>query len=394
MRARKGDEQARKIARQDLDGALKLIDPIWGGAYQYSTDGDWVHPHFEKLLQIQADHLRLYALAYMAFADPAYLKAAQSIHRYVSEFLRSPDGAFYVSQDADLVPGQHGGDYYALDDAGRRKRGLPAIDKHLYAREQGWMIQALAQLYGATLDKRYLREAVAAAEWTLEHRTLAGGGYRHDENDEAGPYLEDSIAMGRALLSLYDVTGDRKWLASARQSAGFVSATFGSPRAGYGTASDHGQALKPKPQIDENIAAARFFNLIAQYTGNAAYREHAERAMRFLVTREVALLRMTDAGILLAEAELTTDPVHLTIVGRKDDPKARALFATALRYPTGYRRVEWWDRREGLLPSADVQYPELSEAAAFVCTNGACSLPQFDEKGLLALAQRLEGGRR
>jgi hypothetical protein len=113
--------------------------------YQYSTDGDWVHPHFEKLLQIQADDLRLYALAYMAFGDPAYLKAAQSIHRYVSEFLRSPDGAFYVSQDADLVPGQHGGDYYALDDAGRRKRGLPAIDKHLYPREQGWMIQALAQ---------------------------------------------------------------------------------------------------------------------------------------------------------------------------------------------------------------------------------------------------------
>ena len=99
---------------------------------------------------------------------------------------------------------------------------------------------------------------------------------------------------------------------------------------------------------------------------------------------------MTNAGILLAEAELTSDPVHLTIVGRKDDPKAQAMFATALRYPSTYRRVEWWDRREGALPNRDVQYPELSSAAAFVCTNGACSLPQFDAKGLMALAERLE----
>ena len=116
--------------------------------------------------------------------------------------------------------------------------------------------------------------------------------------------------------------------------------------------------------------------------------------MRFLATRKVALPRGTNVGILLAEAELTTEPVHLTIVGRKDDSKAQALFATALRYPASYRRVEWWDRREAALPNRDVQYPELSGAAAFVCTNGACSLPQFDGKGLAALAERLDGTKR
>ena len=31
---------------------IGLIDPVWGGVYQYSTDGDWVHPHFEKILQL------------------------------------------------------------------------------------------------------------------------------------------------------------------------------------------------------------------------------------------------------------------------------------------------------------------------------------------------------
>ena len=112
--------------------------------------------------------------------------------------------------------------------------------------------------------------------------------------------------------------------------------------------------------------------------------------MRYLVTRDVALLRRTESGILLTDTELANDPVHLTIVGRKDDPSARALFDSALRYPSGYRRIEWWDRREGPLPNSDVQYPELSKAAAFVCTSGVCSLPQLDGNRLLALARKLE----
>ena len=388
----KGDERAQRVARQDLDGALNLIDPVWGGAYQYSTDADWKHPHFEKLLSIQADCLRTYALAYTLLGAPAYLQAAVDIHRYVAGFLSSPEGAFYVSQDADLVRGEHSGLYFALDDAGRRKLGNPAIDRHLYAREQGWMAQALVQLYSATLDPRYLRQAIAAADWSVRNRSLNSGGFRHDQNDTGGPYLEDSVAMGRGLLALLSATGDRLWLTRAEQTGRFIRTTFVSKASsGYVTAAERGQILKPKPQIDENLAAARFFNLLARYTGDADYRKDAERAMGYLVTREVALLRRTEPGILIADMELTTDPVHLTIVGGKDNPSAQALFDSALRYPSAYRRIEWWDRREGPLPNADVQYPELPRAAAFVCTSGACSLPQFDGKELVALARKLEG---
>ena len=34
-----------------------------------------------------------------------------------------------------------------------------------------------------------------------------------------------------------------------------------------------------------------------------------------------------------------------------------------------------WDKAEGPLPRADVSYPELAVAAAFVCTEGRCSAP-------------------
>ena len=58
------------MARETLDASRKLIDPVWGGLYQYSDSGDWDHPHFEKLLQFQAEGIRLYAQAYAQWTGP------------------------------------------------------------------------------------------------------------------------------------------------------------------------------------------------------------------------------------------------------------------------------------------------------------------------------------
>ncbi|HEV8646637.1 MAG TPA: DUF255 domain-containing protein [Burkholderiales bacterium] len=390
MQARDGDVKSRRMATQTLEGSLNLIDPVWGGVYQYSTDRDWKHPHFEKIMFVQADYMRVYSAAYLALNDARYLDAALKIYRYVTAFLLSPDGAFYVSQDADLVKGRHSEDYFALSDSARRKLGIPAIDRHLYARENGWIIQGLAALYAAQGDEQVLARAVTAARWVLEHRALAGGGFRHDQRDAAGPYLEDTLAMGRGLLALYQVTGEREWLRHAEYAARFIRANFGKGAvAGFVTSAPGKGVLESLPQIDENIMMARFANALSHYSGNREYRDDAERAMRFLVTPEVALRRRTEAGILIADLELSNEPVHLTVVGRKDDPAAKALFHSAQRYPGGYKRIEWWDRAEGPMPNSDVQYPELPTAAAYVCTDKRCSLPVFQGAELLALADRL-----
>ena len=389
MLARKGDQQARKMAAQTLAGSLNLIDPAWGGVYQYSTDGDWKHPHYEKVMFVQAEHMRLYSLAALALGDRRYLDAAKKVYDYASGFLLSPEGAFYVSQDADLVKGRHSEDYFALSDKGRRIRGMPAIDTHLYARENGWVIQGLAAYYAAGGDEDVLRHAVAAARWALDKRALPAGGFRHDETDAAGPYLEDTLALGRGFLALYQVTGERDWLRHAESAERFIHANFAGVTAGYKTAASGSGALAPLPQTDENIMMARFTNLLARYTGNDEYRTDAQFAMRFLVTREVALKRRSEAGILIVDAELAGSPAHLTIVGAKTDPAARTLFARAQGHPESYKRIEWWDRREGPMPNPDVQYPELPRAAAYVCAQNRCSLPVFTGDELLVLAQRL-----
>jgi uncharacterized protein YyaL (SSP411 family) len=164
-RAEAGDEVAASRARQTLDAAIALIDPVWGGVFQYSEGGSWSKPHFEKIMSFQAQYLRQYSQAYALWKDEKYLAAARDIERYLAEFLISPDGAFYVSQDADLDHDTDGHKYYALDDAGRRKLGMPRIDQNLYARENGWAISGLSAFYNVTNDEKVLATAERAAKW-------------------------------------------------------------------------------------------------------------------------------------------------------------------------------------------------------------------------------------
>jgi hypothetical protein len=57
---------------------------------------------------------------------------------------------------------------------------------------------------------------------------------------------------------------------------------------------------------------------------------------------------------------------------------------TAIATPTAYKRVELWDPREGPLPRADIEYPTLRTAAAFVCGQGRCSSPLLEPAALRA----------
>ena len=374
--AARGDKLQAQRVRETLIAADKLIDPVWGGSYQYSTGGNWNEPHYEKLLYVQAQSLRVYAQAFGQSRSPEYLAAAQNIHRYVRTFLTSPEGAFYVSQDADPVEGKQGDSYFVLDDAARRKLGFPRIDKHLYARENGWMIRALCALYVVTDDASVLHEAGQSARWIIAHRSLPSGGFSHGDHDAAGPFLGDTLAMGQAFLALYEVSGNREWLRRAEAARQFMAANFASPTgAGFVTSKARtDKAYPPHPERDENAQLARFANLLSYYTGERGDRETATRAMRYMATPEIALAWLS-APVLLSEEEYTRPPLHITIVGSRHDAAAKTLFQTAARSAISYMRLEWWDPAEGPLPFPDIQYPSLLHSAAFVCTSTTCSSP-------------------
>ena len=391
--AQDGDAGAQKMLRQTLDLNIGLIDPVWGGVYQYSIGPGWTSPHFEKIMSFQADDLRLYTLAYATWHEQKYLDAARLIERYLTNFLLSSEGAFYVSQDADLSHEVDGHKYYALDESARRKLGLPRIDRHLYTRENAWAIAALCRVHDSLSDAQALTIAERAAAWILAHRVLPGGGFTHGEKDSTGPYLADNVAMVQALLDLYRSSGKRDWLTRAEAALGFIEAHNRAADAGYVTApapkDAAGVFAKPLRIVDENIALARAANLAYRITGSEHDRAISEHAMHFVAAPAVLQSRAFLPGLLLADRELSHEPIHIAVVGAKDDAAAQALQVSALRYSADYLRVDWWDRREGPLPNPDVTYPKLAKAAAFACTGNACSLPVFDPQQIAPAVDRL-----
>jgi uncharacterized protein len=379
-----GNAEYAEFIKATLKSGLKLHDPVWGGVYQYSTDFGWDVPHFEKIVSAQANNIRIYSFAASAFKDPALLNAAQGVRRYITAFLTSPEGAFYTSQDADLIQGEHSATYFSLNDVERRKLGIPKVDTHVYSNENGTIITAYTQLYAASGDKGVLEEAIRAAKWILANRSLKGGGFRHDHVDVGGPYLKDTLAMATALLGLYSVTGDREWLEHAIRASEFIRNNFiESGKPGYLSFSPQtAGVLKPNRLRDENVLAARFLNLLGHYSGNGGLRSEALRAMEWLTSPTILSQSKFQPGLLMADLELSSVPLHITIVGRKDDAKAQALFNAALQYPSTYKRVDWWDKREGPMPNPDVQYPQLERAAAFICTASTCSFPIFEPEAV------------
>jgi uncharacterized protein YyaL (SSP411 family) len=390
--AQGGDQSAGQMAKQTLSAQLKLIDPVWGGVDQYSAQGDWDHPHFEKIMQFQAENIRIYAKAYAQWKDPVYLKTAEGIYHYVRLFLTSPDGVVYVSQDADLSESETGDAYYKLDDAGHRKLGIPRIDQHIYARENGWFIEALTGLYAATEDVHYRDEAVRAANWIIANRSVPDGGFRHGEKIGEPLSMGDSLAMGRAFLSLYQVTADPVWLDRAEQTSRFITTKFayqvnGNP-VGFATAASEfaGGRFAPLPDFDENVSFARFANLLSHFTANTKDHESAESALRFADTPAIAQAQLSSVGgLILAKQELAADPLHVAVIGKKDDDLATKLFLTAMSYPCIYKEVEWIQPGETFQPADASLYPDQPSPAAYTCAHQACSAPVSDEASLLHL---------
>lgn len=387
-----GTKDGQQMARETLDKQQLLLDPIWGGVYQYSHGKVWTNPHYEKLTIFQAHNIRTFALASILWNKDQDLKAAKDIFAYTQNFLKSPEGAYYTSQDADLIKGEHSETYFNGNDAERRKQGIPAVDKNIYSQENGLLIEAFSTLYAATGDNKYLTAAETAARWIIENRGVAGGGFRHGEKaDKGGPFLADNLHMGQGLLILAQVTGKEEWLQRAEKCGqfmvkhlkgelGFLSHPLSKKAVGV--------FAKPVVRRGENIVMARFLNLLAAATGNKSFKQSAAHAMAYLLIPKIANQQRT-AGTLLADREFSTEAPHIVIVGSRTDENAKALFQAALRLPSRYKVVEWQDPAENKKSRSGQSFPKMDKAAVFICAGTRCSVPVFEKEALFKALERL-----
>ena len=95
-----------------LDGMFLggMHDHLGGGFHRYSTDNEWLLPHFEKMLYDNAQLMRAYTDAYVLSSVVRYREAVEGIFRWLQSEMTSEKGVFFSAMDSGEV-GKEGETY-------------------------------------------------------------------------------------------------------------------------------------------------------------------------------------------------------------------------------------------------------------------------------------------
>lgn len=340
-----------KKPRQELENTLRqmyrggIYDHFGGGFARYSTDREWLAPHFEKTLYDNAMLALCYTEAWQNGRMALYRQVAESTLDYCLRELRSPEGGFYCGQDADsggdegayylFTPqevksllgeddGRHFCECYDITDEGNfHGRSIPNLllntrwnfvpegygefrqrlresrrehmrlgrDEKILTAWNGMMLMALARAARAFDSSRYLAAAERLEEFAAErlgtgrdmHACFCGGEARLPAQ------LDDYAFWGLGLLELYRADFNPEHILSAERAAGEILLRFADADGGFcRTAADAERLIiRPKEVFDGaspsgNSAAAQLFVSLARLTGEEKWRAAGERQLEFM----------------------------------------------------------------------------------------------------------------
>lgn len=236
-----------------------LYDHVHGGFHRYVSDAQWTVPHYEKMLYTQALMIMVYSKAWQIFSDEVYRDVVRETLVFLMNFMKNDSGGFASALDA-VYKGQEGGYYlyskqkimnlgksiapesgvslyekgglYGLhvsrpyQKAFERtqlslketyNRSALMIDRKVITSWNALLIWAISDAHMAFGDAIFKSTAVALAEQLLDLNTKEGVLHRSSFNQilAGEAVLEDHAVLTRALISLYDITGDTQWLDGA-----------------------------------------------------------------------------------------------------------------------------------------------------------------------------------
>ena len=280
-----------------------IYDHLGGGFHRYSTDGQWLAPHFEKMLYDNAQLVRLYLDGWRLSREPRFKQVVEETVAYLRREMIHPEGGFYTAQDADSEG--HEGKYfiwepseitavlgpdlgalfcrlYDITDSGnfegknipnlihangridvkdlsdgdtmiadarrkllevRERRVKPLRDDKILTGWNGLMISGVLDAYQTLGNPAYLAMAEKALAFLLERAYHNGRLFRTvtDGQGKLNGYLDDYAFLAAALIDAFEATAKPAYLDKARELTAVMLEQFWDTRAGgcFFTGKDH-----------------------------------------------------------------------------------------------------------------------------------------------------------
>jgi len=381
---RTGEERPLVMVTKTLEAMVAggLHDRAAGGFFRYSTTRDWAIPHYEKMLEDNSRLLALYARTARLTGDVRWEGTVVDIAGFLETWLRSDDGYFFGSQDADE-------EYYRLTREEREKRRAPRVDQTLYV---GWNALATRGLLEAylTMGEPRLREmGLVALEYVWQAARLEDGRIGHycDKEGPHGPVLlADSVELALALIDAYEVTGERSFLDRALGLLEEIRVTFGDPAGkGFFDTPEGGEKLGRlrvrHKDLAENARVALAFLRLADTVLDPGRRAFAREILSgFLGQHRRHGILAADYGLALDWAIGPT--VEVAVSGSREEERAAKLLIACAGAVSAARAL----RRS--VPGED----DDAEPAAYICVGQKCLEPVQDPLRAVEVIRR--AGRR
>lgn len=423
-----------------------IFDQIGGGFHRYSTDTRWLVPHFEKMLYDNALMPIVYAEAYQITKDQFYLDVINKTLGFVLREMTSPEGGFYSALDADSEGEEGkfyvwnkkeinqilGKDsdvfclYYDVTDGGnfeghtilnnsiaasavafhsgmsednvksllagsskklldaRAGRVRPGLDDKIITSWNALMVSAFAKGYRVTDDLKYLEAAENCVAFIQKNLLVENSLLRTYKNGKAKlqAYLEDYSYLINALIDLFEVNPDAKYLELAQKLANHLVDHFwdSTNSSFYFTADNHESLIiRPKNNYDLSMPSG---NSVAATALLKLYHLTQEKKFQDIATKTMEAFAIMAAenpfgfGYLLNTIYLyLQSPTEITLL----NPQNKELYQNLTKQFLPYSilvTIQNSQQLEALSKYAFFAGKDFEDTTTvFVCKNFSCSLP-------------------
>ncbi|MBI3303402.1 MAG: thioredoxin domain-containing protein, partial [Deltaproteobacteria bacterium] len=365
------------------------------GALYSATDADsegeegkffvWTPTEIEKVLGPQQAKLfnAYYGVTEQGnFAGKNILHVARPLAEVAKEFELSPDQAQTQLQAARA----------ALYEA-RRRRVPPHKDIKILVSWNGLMISAFARAAHVLNAPEYARQAQRAAEFLLMKMKKGERLQRSylDGVASGNAYLDDYAFLAAGLLDLYEATFEPRWLREAIALHRVLETHFWDKQGGgFFMSADDSETLlaREKPNYDgaepsgNSVAILNLLRL-AEFTTDDLYREMAQKGLRAFAAQLAQA--PTSMPRMLAAVDFSLDkPKEIVIVKPAADATAELLLAKLRATFTPNRVLSVvtqggdLEHQQQVIPLLQFKVAIGGQVTAYVCEQQICALPTAD----------------